>query len=140
MYLKHYGIFGMRWGIRRFQNRDGTLTDIGRERYANSSENDKSSHVNIGKISTSDRSEFLKTVSDEELRRVVNRLNLEQQYLNLTKDSRTNLKGRDLVKKIVQDVNLVNAALGAAITFSSKYKVIKDVIENEMKKVKTEGH
>ena len=29
----HYGIPGMRWGIRRFQNRDGTLTAAGRARY-----------------------------------------------------------------------------------------------------------
>ena len=33
MYLKHHGIKGMRWGIRRYQNPDGTLTDEGRQRY-----------------------------------------------------------------------------------------------------------
>ena len=31
--LCHYGIVGMRWGIRRYQNSDGSLTDEGRERY-----------------------------------------------------------------------------------------------------------
>lgn len=31
--LKHWGILGMHWGIRRFQNPDGTLTPEGRERY-----------------------------------------------------------------------------------------------------------
>lgn len=31
-YLAHYGILGMRWGIRRFQNRDGSLTAAGRKR------------------------------------------------------------------------------------------------------------
>lgn len=31
--LKHYGIKGMHWGIRRFQNEDGTLTSRGRDRY-----------------------------------------------------------------------------------------------------------
>lgn len=31
--LCHYGILGMRWGIRRFQNSDGTLTSAGRKRY-----------------------------------------------------------------------------------------------------------
>lgn len=30
--LKHYGILGQKWGIRRFQNYDGTLTDAGKAR------------------------------------------------------------------------------------------------------------
>ena len=30
--LCHYGIRGMRWGIRRYQNPDGTLTEAGRKR------------------------------------------------------------------------------------------------------------
>lgn len=33
--LKHYGILGMRWGVRRFQNEDGTLTAAGKKRYSN---------------------------------------------------------------------------------------------------------
>ena len=32
-YLEHHGIKGMKWGIRRFQNPDGTLTAAGKERY-----------------------------------------------------------------------------------------------------------
>lgn len=31
--LKHYGILGMRWGVRKYQNEDGTLTAAGKERY-----------------------------------------------------------------------------------------------------------
>ena len=31
--LAHYGIAGMKWGIRRYQNPDGTLTPAGRRRY-----------------------------------------------------------------------------------------------------------
>ena len=33
-YLMHYGILGMHWGERRFQNKDGTLTEEGYRRYA----------------------------------------------------------------------------------------------------------
>lgn len=32
-YLAHHGILGMKWGIRRYRNRDGTLTNAGKERY-----------------------------------------------------------------------------------------------------------
>lgn len=31
--LYHHGILGQRWGIRRYQNEDGTLTDEGKKRY-----------------------------------------------------------------------------------------------------------
>lgn len=32
--LAHFGTLGMRWGIRKYQNSDGTLTPAGRERYS----------------------------------------------------------------------------------------------------------
>lgn len=31
--LSHHGIKGQRWGVRRFQNPDGTLTELGKDRY-----------------------------------------------------------------------------------------------------------
>lgn len=32
-YLSHHGILGQKWGVRRYQNSDGTLTDLGKKRY-----------------------------------------------------------------------------------------------------------
>lgn len=33
-YLAHHGILGMKWGVRRYQNTDGTLTAAGKKRYS----------------------------------------------------------------------------------------------------------
>ena len=30
--LKHYGVLGMKWGVRRYQNKDGSLTPTGKKR------------------------------------------------------------------------------------------------------------
>lgn len=32
-YLIHWGIKGQKWGVRRYQNKDGTLTPAGKKRY-----------------------------------------------------------------------------------------------------------
>lgn len=31
--LFHHGVLGMKWGVRKYQNKDGSLTDAGKKRY-----------------------------------------------------------------------------------------------------------
>ena len=40
--LQHWGIKGMKWGVRRYQNKDGTLTDAGKKRYSRDIQENKS--------------------------------------------------------------------------------------------------
>ena len=41
--LKHYGVLGMKWGRRRYQNADGSLTQAGKKRY------ERDQRENVGK-------------------------------------------------------------------------------------------
>lgn len=49
LYLEHHGIKGQRWGVRRFQNKDGSLTNAGRKRLGYSTKDVKSAVIKGGK-------------------------------------------------------------------------------------------
>lgn len=62
-FLSHHGIKGQKWGERRFQNEDGSLTPEGRERYG----------LKTG----------LSSMSDEDLRKAISRKQTENNYIRL---------------------------------------------------------
>ena len=99
-YLAHYGILGMKWGVRRYQNADGSLTSEGKARYgegggkAGSISTKAKTARNILRSDSGSRSskalkearrKDMDELSTQELREINNRLNEEQRYLNLTR-------------------------------------------------------
>jgi hypothetical protein len=68
--IEHHGIKGQKWGIRRFQNEDGSLTEAGKKHYSKTI-----SDVKERKKTFKER----KNLSTEELRSRLTRYQLEDQ-------------------------------------------------------------
>ena len=41
LYLAHHGVKGQKWGVRRYKNKDGTLTSQGKARYSDTKKTKK---------------------------------------------------------------------------------------------------
>lgn len=139
--LYHHGTKGMKWGIRRYQNKDGSLTPAGIKRYnrevqklkdreasikakekakkyqdkldKKKSELDdreaalkgKSTSKSTSKTTATNKqgpSKSIKDMSDAELRAIVNRMQLEQQYRSLAPQQVS--KGKKFVDSVLNNV------------------------------------
>lgn len=108
--LAHHGILGQKWGVRRYQNKDGTYTSEGRQRYKKSSE-----QLN----SETQKKQDVKNrgaLSNTELREKIERLKLERELRELTKSELN--AGQKFVEEILKDVGkktLTTALTGATL-------------------------
>lgn len=146
-YLAHHGIVGMKWGVRRYQNKDRTLTPEGKLRYKKTPDkktpDKKTSSPSSKKTSTKSRlksagkdkpKEELSSISDDELRRRINRLNLEKQYKDLT---RTQKKAKSRGMKLVEDM-IYDATknIGTQVLTYSMGKAVNKVFKGEIVNLK----
>lgn len=90
--LMHHGIHGMRWGVRRYQNKDGSLTAAGRKRINQlDSEYQRltgkklsKSSVDVKKTESKPKSKSISEMTNEEIQEKINRITLEQNLKSLT--------------------------------------------------------
>lgn len=94
--LYHHGIKGMKWGVRRYQNKDGSLTAAGKKQAKSGGDSSlkaanqlSSSTQNItrasqsyvrGKVRSNYNPKSISKMTDDELRRRINRMRLEHDY------------------------------------------------------------
>ena len=129
-YIEHHGIFGVHWGVRKNSGESGSSTSSSvKSHESNDSSNTGKSHGSNDSDTTrnsvkrestkSSETSIKKTasnMSDDELRTVVNRINLERQYKDLTtpKESKYSLSGA------AKDV-IFNSSKNVATTYCTKY-------------------
>ena len=160
--LMHWGIKGMKWGVRRYQNKDGSLTPAGKKRYDKEmaklkgeekiAKNKLRTQAKLNKLdekrkeiealksgkpitkSTKRSSKpSVKDMSDEELRQTVNRLLMEQQYAKLNPQQVS--AGQKFVKKVMNDVVAPAATeVGKNVLKDAMTKAVKNASEASKKK------
>ena len=141
-YLAHYGVLGMKWGVHRrrraasVNERDAKeLEKAGFKKEADAlrllakKQRTKADEVEARINKKKEMKKNVKEMSDEELRKVVNRLQMERQYSQLSESSVS--KGKEYAQKIIKAGTTVAAVTTTALTIYNNVDKIKAILEKK---------
>lgn len=120
-YISHHGIKGQKWGIRRFQNPDGTRTLLGRRRERNRETKRESIDHNTLTKST-DAKQLYKhrdQLTDKELQDRLNRLRNEEALRQMANPNEKAKQGKSVSGKVLNKIGEKSAELIAVTAIAT---------------------
>ena len=130
--LRHYGILGQKWGVRRYQNSDGSLTSAGRARYSSKAEamaekqaskaaRRKEKILNNPRLLRKHMNEF----SEKEIEDALNKFNRKRRVEQADRDAKTVLK-KDIDQVLIGSAKTVLAAGGTYFALKKMLEQFKN--------------
>lgn len=109
--MYHYGVKGMHWGIRRKKSQNHP---------------DEKEKKKKKKKKKREEEIDLSTISDEDLRKIINRLQMERQYKKLKSEEVS--AGREYAEKMFKVGKTVAAVTGTGLAIYTNVKRINDIV------------